>query len=67
MKKGICEVCYARLCPICVEDMKPAYFVNNLGKERRGNCERCGRSVWTSLCRYLLTGAEMRRRGLELI
>ena len=68
MKKGICEVCVARLCPVCVEDMKPAYFMNNLGKERKsGSCERCGRSVRTSLYRYLMTGAEMKRRGLELI
>lgn len=67
MKKGICEVCYARLCPTCAEDMKPAYFVNYLGKERRGSCERCGRPAWTSLYRYLMTGAEMKRRGLELI
>ena len=67
MKKGICEVCYARLCPTCVEDMKPAYFVNYLGRERRGSCERCGKSAMTAFYRYLMTGAEMKRRGLELI
>lgn len=68
MRKGICEVCVAWLCHTCVEDMKPAYFMNYLHKERKsGSCERCGKTVRTSLYRYLMTGAEMKRRGLELI
>lgn len=67
MKKGICEVCYARLCPACALDMEPAYFVNCLGELRRGNCERCGKTTTTMVYRYLMTGAEMKRRGLELI
>lgn len=66
MKEGICEICYARLCIPCGVEMEITHFVNRLGEVWRGQCERCGKKTMTMKYRYLMRGAEMKRRGLKL-
>lgn len=64
MRPAIEEVCRARLCLDCQLQMEQTHLLRCDGQMRRAACERCGAEKPTLAYRYLMRGAELRRRGL---
>lgn len=66
MKKGIIEICEARICMPCALDMESTiYLVRYRGEAKKGErCERCGKVGMTFRYQYTMKGAELIRRGL---
>ena len=63
MKKGIMEICWARICMPCAYDMEQTYLVRFRGNPVKGKCERCGKDTLIFRYQYTMKGAELIRRG----
>lgn len=62
---AIWDIGEARLCIACQVAMEPEYVMRNMGQQRRGDCERCGKAApATFMYRYTMKGNVKKRKGL---
>lgn len=64
IKPAIWEIGDARICLACQVAMSDEYVMRNMGEQRKGFCQRCGKEAPTFRYLYTMKGRVKERKGL---